>query len=115
MVKKVIIGMMAGIICGLFASGGGMILVPAFVYFLNLKEKTARGTSILAILPMVITSGIFYFKDSYMDWRIGILCATGGIVGGIIGAKLLKKLSNNILKLVFIGFILYASVKMIFF
>lgn len=115
MIKKIFVGMVAGIISGLFASGGGLIIVPAFVYFLNLDEKMARGTALLAVLPMVLTSSIFYFKDNYMDWRIGILCAIGGIVGGFIGAKLLKKTSNKLLKLFFIGFLLYASIKMIFF
>lgn len=114
MIKKILIGIVAGIISGFFASGGGMILVPAFVYFLNLDEKVARGTSILAILPMVITSSIFYFKDNYMDWKIGILCAIGGIVGGVIGAKMLKKLSNTFLRVLFVTFLLYASFKMIF-
>ena len=56
MIKKIIIGMFAGFISGLFASGGGMILVPAFVYLFKLNETEARATSIFTILPMVITS-----------------------------------------------------------
>ena len=92
-----------------------MILVPAFIYLLGLSEEKARATSILAILPMVIASSIFYFKGDYIDWRIGIYCAIGGIVGGLIGAKLLKKLSDKVLKISFIVFLTYASIKMIFF
>ena len=41
-IKKTIIGLIAGIICGLFASGGGLILVPAFIYVLKMKDKIAR-------------------------------------------------------------------------
>ena len=115
MLKKVLIGFFAGIISGFFASGGGMILVPAYIYILGLDEEKARATSLYAILPMVITSSIFYFKDDYMDWKIGIYCAIGGIIGGIVGAKMLKKLPKKILKLSFIFFIGYASIKMIFF
>ena len=96
MIKKIIyevlIGFFAGIVSGLFASGGGMILVPAFIYLLKMKDVEARATSVICILPMVLISGIFYYRNNYMDWKIGILCATGGIVGGIIGAKLLNKL-----------------------
>ena len=113
MLKKIIIGLLAGIICGLFSAGGGLILVPAFTHILKLDEKTSRGTSIFAILPMVITSGIFYYNNNYINWEIGIKCAIGGIVGGYIGAKLLKKLSNNTLTIIFIIFLIYSSVKMI--
>lgn len=113
--KKIIIGLITGIISGFFASGGGMILVPAYLYFLGLSEEEARATSVFSILPMVITSSIFYYKDKYIDWKLGLLCAIGGIVGGMIGAKLLKKLSDHILKLSFIVFLLYAAIKLTFF
>lgn len=115
MLKKMIIGIIAGIINGFFASGGGMILVPAFVYSLDLTEGEARATSIFCILPMVITSGIFYYKNNYMNWKIGILCSIGGIVGGFIGAKLLKKISDKYLKISFAIFLAYVSIKLSFF
>lgn len=113
MFKKALIGMTAGIICGLFSTGGGMILVPAFVHLLNLEDKRARGTSVFCILPMVITSSIFYYKGNFINWKLAILCAIGGTIGGYIGAKLLKKLPENIFKILFIIFLIYASIKML--
>ena len=110
---QLLIGIFAGIISGLFASGGGMILVPAFIYILKLKDVEARATSVLCILPMVVTSGIFYYTNNYINWKIGILCATGGILGGIVGAKLLNKLPDYYLKIAFALFLIYASFKMI--
>lgn len=107
------IGIFAGIISGLFASGGGMILVPAFMYLLKMKDVESRATSVVCILPMVVTSGIFYYRNNYIDWKIGILCAIGGIVGGIVGAKLLNKLPTKYLKIAFTIFLIYASYKMI--
>ena len=95
-VIKIIIGFIAGIISGLFATGGGMIIVPAFIYFLNMEDRKARATSIFCILPMVITSSFFYYKSDFIDWKISILCAIGGLIGGYIGAKLLKKIPINI-------------------
>lgn len=112
-IKKVIIGLIAGLINGLFAAGGGMILVPTFVHLFKMSEQKARATSIFAILPIVITSGIMYYKNSFVDWNIGIKCAIGGIIGGIIGAKLLKKLSDKVLKEIFIIFLIYVSIRMI--
>ena len=115
MLKKIVIGIIAGIVNGFFASGGGMILVPAFVYYLNLTERESRATSVFCILPMVITSGIFYNKNHYINWRIGILCSIGGIIGGYIGAKLLKKISDKYLKIAFTMFLAYVSIKLSFF
>ena len=110
---EILIGLFAGIISGLFASGGGMILVPAFIYILKMEDVEARATSVLCILPMVVTSGFFYYKNNYIDWKIGLLCAIGGIVGGIVGAKLLNKLPTHYLKIAFTLFLIYASLKMI--
>lgn len=62
---------------------------------------------------MVLASALFYFKGNYIDWKIGILCAIGGIIGGYIGSKLLRKLSDKVLKISFIIFLFYVSVKMI--
>ena len=111
--KNVIIGVIAGIVSGLFSTGGGMILVPAFIYLLKIDATKARGTSVFCILPMVLASSIFYYKGNYIDWKIAILCAIGGTIGGYIGAKLLKKLPEKILKITFTGFLIYVSVRMI--
>lgn len=113
MIKKISIGIIAGFISGLFASGGGMIVVPAFVHLYKMEEQEARATSIFVILTMVIASSFFYYRENYIDWILGIKCAIGGIVGGILGAKLLNKLSSKVLKIVFIVFLIYVSIKMI--
>lgn len=111
--RNVIIGVIAGIVSGLFSTGGGMILVPAFIYLLKIDATKARGTSVFCILPMVLASSIFYYKGNYIDWEIAVLCAIGGAIGGYIGAKLLKKLPEKILKIAFTGFLIYVSFRMI--
>lgn len=75
MIKKIAIGLIAGMITGLFGSGGGMILVPAFTFILKLGEKESRATSVFCILPMVCASSFFYLKSSYIEFETGILCA----------------------------------------
>ena len=86
MIKKIAVGVIAGFISGLFAAGGGMIVVPAFIHIFKLNEAEARATSVFAILPMVITSGLLYYNNNYIDWNIGVKCAIGGIIGGIFTA-----------------------------
>ncbi len=114
MIKKIIIGLLAGIVSGLFSTGGGMILVPAFIYLLDVEDTKARGSSVFCILPMVITSSFFYYKGNFIDWKIAFLCALGGAIGGYIGAKLLKKLPEKVMKIAFTIFLTYVSYKMIF-
>ena len=58
---------------------------------------------------MIIT----YYRGNFIDWEIGVLCALGGAIGGYIGAKLLKKIPERILKIVFTIFLVYVSYKMI--
>lgn len=113
MLKKVIIGFFAGLVSGLFATGGGLILVPAFVYLLKESEQKSRATSLFCILPLVIISGIGYYTNNYIDWSVGIKCAIGGIIGGILGAKLLKRIPNVVLKIIFTAFLIYVSMRMI--
>lgn len=112
-VKEGIIGIISGLICGLFAAGGGLILVPTLITILKMDEKIARGTAICAILPMVLISSIYYISENYMDWKVGILAAIGGIVGGWIGAKLLKKLPVKHIRILFAIFLIFISIRML--
>lgn len=63
---------------------------------------------------MVLTSSLFYYKGNFINWNIAILCGIGGAIGGYIGAKLLKKLPDRILKIVFTCFLIYVSYRMLF-
>ena len=74
MVKKILVGLFAGVVSGLFAAGGGMIVVPALIHLFKLEDKKARATSVFAILPMVITSGIFYYNNNTSYLCLCFLC-----------------------------------------
>ena len=90
-----------------------MIVVPALIHIFKIEDSKARATSVFAILPMVIASGIFYYKNDYVNWNLGIKCAIGGVIGGVIGAKLLKKVSAKTLEIAFVIFLIYTSIRMI--
>lgn len=109
----IIVGLLAGIVSGLFGAGGGMILVPFMTLILKEDQVISRATTIMCIFFMVLTSSFFYFKQDSIYWNISIKCAIGGIIGGIIGSKLLIKLDKNILKILFVVFLIYAAIKMI--
>ena len=94
MIKKIFIGLVAGMVSGLFAAGGGMIVVPSLIHIFKIEDSKARATSVFAILPMVVASGIFYYKNNFIDWNLGIQCAIGGIIGGAIRCEIIKKSTN---------------------
>lgn len=95
LLKKATIGIFAGLICGLFSTGGGLILVPAMLYLLKMEDTKARGTSVFCILPMVITSSIFYYQSNYIQWHTSLLCAIGRRNRRIYRSKTIKKNTNK--------------------
>ena len=112
--KNILIGFFAGMVSGFFSAGGGLILVPYLTSSLKMNDVKARATTIFCIFFMVLTSGLFYFKQNYIDWNISIKCAVGGIIGGIVGSKILWNAGKKFLQITFIIFLIYAGIKMIF-
>lgn len=114
-----IIGLSAGILSGLIGVGGGIILVPALVYFLHYTQHQAQGTSLgVLTFPVVIIAFLNYYKDSKtsghpIDIKIILLLAAGFIVGGYFGSKLALKIDQALLKKIFAVILLYTAFKML--
>ena len=64
---------------------------------------------------MVVASRIFYAKNDYLNWELGIMCAIGGVIGSFIGSKILNKIPESVLKITFIVFLIYAGIMYIYF
>ena len=111
--SNILIGFLSGIVSGFFGAGGGLLLIPFLTIIEKQNEVESRATTIFCIFFMVIISSFFYFKQDSINWNISIKCAIGGIIGGYIGSKLLLKLNKNILKILFVLFLIYAGIKMI--
>jgi uncharacterized membrane protein YfcA len=111
--KLYILGFITGLINGVFGSGGGMIIVPALVFILGLKDYKAHATAISIILPISIISTIVYFFNNSIPLKISFLVMLGGLVGSFIGAKILNKIPAKILRKVFGCIIIYTAVRMI--
>lgn len=114
-----IIGLAAGILSGLIGVGGGIILVPALVYFLSYSQHQAQGTSLgVLTFPVVIIAFWNYYKDSKtsghpIDIKIILLLAAGFIIGGYFGSKLALKIDQVLLKKIFAVILLYTAFKML--
>jgi len=107
--------LLSGIINGLFASGAGQIIVFLFIYFLNIETHTARATSIFLMGVVTIVTIIRYLSFVQVNLTHVITVAVAGLVFGIIGSKIMKKLKPDYLNLisgvVIAGFAIYNLVK----
>ncbi len=112
-VISVIGGLAAGFLNGLFGSGGGTVIVPFLEEFLDQDEHKAHATAILIILCFTIVSLFFYGYRNDLSYSVALWVSLGGVAGGFIGAKLLKKLSGSVLRKIFGAFMLIAAVRMV--
>ena len=113
--KKFAIGTVTGFANGLFGSGGGTIVVPAMERFLDVEEHKAHATAIAVILPLSILSLAIYLWKTGLGkvWDIALWASAGGLVGGVVGAKLLSRVSGIWLHRIFGGFMIAAAVRLI--
>lgn len=113
-IALVIAGLFIGGVNGIFGAGGGMLLVPALTLILGLEQKRAHATAIAIILPLCLVSSIAYALNQNFDTGIVLPTVIGVTIGGIIGAVLLKKLSDGVISFMFFALMLFAGLKMIF-
>lgn len=114
-----LIGLGAGILSGLVGIGGGIILVPALVFFLHYTQHQAQGTSLAVLtLPVVILASFQYYaqcklQGNPVDLRIVSLLAAGFIGGAYFGSKWALNLNQDQLKQGFAILLLYTAVRLL--
>lgn len=110
---KLFAGVIIGLVNGFFGGGGGMICVPILSQVIKLPDKKAHATTLLVMLPLCIASLIVYIIKNPLSW-ISVAEISGGFVlGGLIGAYILKFINNIWLGIIFSVIIIAGGVKMI--
>ena len=110
-----IIGLAAGILGGLVGIGGGIIIVPALIYFLDFSQKEAQGTSLgILLLPVGILGVLQFYKAGYVDMRTVWLVSFGFLVGSYFGSKIALSLSQETVKKIFAILMILIALKMLF-
>lgn len=118
-ITALLIGLAAGMLSGLVGIGGGIIMVPALVFFMHYTQHQAQGTSLAVLtLPVVILASIYYYyqcqkQGTPIDLKIVGLLATGFIVGAFFGSKVALVINQDTLKKIFAVILFYTAIKML--
>lgn len=111
----VLIGLASGFLGGMVGIGGGIIIVPALVYFLGFTQHQAQGSSLaLLMLPVGILGVIQYYKQGHVDFSVVVILAAGFVIGSFFGSKLSLHLPQETIKKVFAVLLLVMAIKMLF-
>lgn len=110
----ILIGLFAGMLSGLIGVGGGIIIVPALIYFVGFTQKEAQGTSLgLLLLPIGILAVFNYYNKGLIDVKVVGVMALAFVVGGFFGSKLALAISEAALKKIFAVVLFYTGFKML--
>lgn len=89
-----LIGLVAGVLGGLFGIGGGLVIVPALALMCGFDQKSATGTSLFALMfPVGILGVIEYHRRGEMRVVPGLWIALGLLLGIYVGARITAGLS----------------------
>lgn len=110
--KAAAAGLAAGILNGLFGSGGGMAALPVLKKS-GLSVKEAHATSVLMMSVLTVLSAYLYLSTGRLVLGEAARFIPGGIAGGVLGALLFTKIKANALRKIFGGFVIFAAVKML--
>ena len=103
------IGLAAGFVSGLLGVGGGIIMVPLLVGVLKMPLKRALGTSLLAIVVLVIPGTVVHASLGHIDWAIFAALSVGAVPGARIGARLALGTRERTLRLLVGSFLLVVA------
>jgi hypothetical protein len=118
-ITALLIGLSAGILSGLVGVGGGIIMVPALVFFMHYTQHQAQGTSLAVLtLPVVILASVYYYHQCQklgtpIDLKVVGLLAIGFIIGGFFGGKIALTINQDMLKKIFAIILFYTAFKML--
>lgn len=105
----VTVGILAGFLSGMFGVGGGILIVPGLVIVARMDQRLAHGTSLAAVLPIVLSTFFTYLAHDHIDWPVVLWLAIGGVGGALLGTKLLHVLPHRALALGFSGLLLLTA------
>src|SRR5437763_9440599 len=112
-----LLGNAIGIVSGMIGLGGGIMVIPALIYFYGFSQKQANGTSLAMLLPPIgIFAVITYQRAGNINWPFAMLIAAGFASGAYIGGVLVNtgKVPDVALRIIFSMLLLYVAGRLLF-
>lgn len=112
--KNLAAGLLTGAVNGFFGGGGGMVAVPLLKNLSGYGERRAHATAILIVAPICAVSALVYVINGYFCADVVIPAALGALAGGFAGAKLLGRMPEILIKIIFIALMFFAGAWTLF-
>ncbi len=112
-IETALIGMFAGFMSGYVGVGGGFIMVPLFIALLGIPMRLASGTSLTAVCILAVPGVVEQALLGNINFAVGIAMAIGTIPGAMIGAELVKRIRERMLRIIFACFMLVVAVILV--
>jgi uncharacterized membrane protein YfcA len=113
-IALLLVGVVGGLLSGLFGVGGGIVMVPLLTMLTGMDQRHASATSLVAIVPTSVVGAISYGVSGHVDLVGGVAIAAGGIVGSLIGTRLLRTLPLGWLRWLFIALLVVVAIRLFF-
>jgi uncharacterized protein len=107
------VGLLAGVLAGLFGVGGGVVFVPTLTLVLGLDQLHAQATSLLAMLPVVAVGTWRQRRYGNVRFRAAATLGLAGIAGILAGGMLAENLSDAVLERLFGVLLLAVAVQLV--
>lgn len=109
-----LIGLAAGIFGGMVGLGGGVIMIPAMIYFMGMSQISAQGTSLAVMIPPVgILAVMNYYKSGHINLKYALIIAIAFTIGGYFGSKIALNLPVATVKKIFGFALIVIALRMI--
>ncbi len=113
-VTLLLIGVAAGCLSGFIGIGGGLLIVPALMYFMGMSQMAAQGTSLALMLPPIGALAVMnYWRAEEVDLRAAGIMVVAFVIGGYFGSRLALSLNPMKVRLAFGVIMLYVAVRMV--
>jgi uncharacterized protein len=109
--RLVALGVLAGVLSGLFGVGGGFIVVPMLIK-LGLPTRKAAATSLAAVIPIAAAALVPYALDRNVHFGVGLLLFGGSLAGTLLGTNLLRRVPVRAIQFLFVAILLAAGARL---
>ena len=113
----ILLGLFIGTMSGMVGIGGGILAIPAMMFFLGFTQAKANGTTLAMMLPPIgFFAVMHYARAGNVDWRVAMLMAGGFVAGAYLGAVIVNHgwISPTALRVSFALLLIYVAARLLF-